>query len=85
MLLCVLLWNMAVEPMTQSWDHRDQAVIDALDEAELEKVSLSDLRHAYRAATDVRDNHTLRKRIEHLTKEGPFERVEFQVWRFRPD
>ena len=73
---------MAVEPMTQSWDHRDQAVLDALDEAELEKVSLSDLRHAYRSQTDVRTSEKLKERIRHLTKNGPFERVKFQVWRY---
>ncbi len=82
MLLCVLRLNMAAEPMTQSWDHRDQAVPDALDEAELDRVSLTDLRHAYRSKTDVRDNHTLKERIKHLTREGPFERVKFQVWRY---
>ncbi len=83
MLRRVAQMNMAAEPMTQSWDHRDQAVLDALDEAELEKVSLTDLRHAYRSRTDVRSNHTLRKRIEHLTQQGPFERVDFQVWRYK--
>jgi len=82
MLLCVLLTDMAAEPMTEPWDHRDEAVLEALDEAELECVSLTDLRHAYRSRTDVRDNHTLRKRIEHLVEQGPFERVKFQVWRY---
>jgi len=85
MLLCVLLWHMAVEPMTQSWDHRDQAVLDALDEAELEKVSLSDLRTPTGRRRTFGTTTRCGKRIEHLTKEGPFERVKFQVWRFRPD
>jgi len=78
----MLQWHMAVEPMTQSWDHRDQAVLDALDEAELDRVTLSDLRHAYRSQTDVRTNRKLKERIRHLTTEGPFERVKFQVWRY---
>ena len=73
---------MAAEPMTESWDHRDLAVLEALDDAELDRVSLSDLRHAYRSRTDVRDNYTLRKRIEHLVEQGPFEQVKFQVWRY---
>lgn len=70
------------DQLSESWDHRDRAVMEALDDADAEEVTLTDLRHTYRTTTDVRAPETLSERVRHLVERGPFERVEFQTWRY---
>lgn len=71
-----------IEP---AFDHRDQAVLDILEQKNPDRVSLQQLRSLYRKATDVRQSETLKERIRFLTTEGPFEHAGGQTWTYSGD
>ncbi|MFC7216540.1 hypothetical protein ACFQO4_20990 [Saliphagus sp. GCM10025334] len=58
---------------TSKMGYRDKAVLRAIVASGDTWFSLKALQRLYRQHTDVRDSETLRKRIKHLTTEGPFE------------
>lgn len=54
-------------------DHRDAAVVDALEHGQV--VNASDLHALYRKRTDICDSDTSRQRVKQLVTNGPFGRV----------
>lgn len=64
-----------------TFDHRDEAVLELLREAEGDVFAVRDLHRAYRLATDVRRKETLKDRTQYLTTYGPFERDGSWTWR----
>lgn len=65
-----------------NWDYRDQAVLDAIEAQDCERVSLSDLQKAYQQLTDVRARETMRERIKFLVENGPFDEIGTQTWEY---
>lgn len=65
-----------------NWDWRDQAVLDVLEEKSVEVIGLGDLQSLYQHETDICDKETMKERIRLLVKNGPFEKVGLQKWRF---
>lgn len=61
-------------------DPRDEAVVQAIQVSGEREFSLQELRHLYRAHTDVRNDATLKSRVKNLTQNGPFEYQGSQKW-----
>lgn len=65
-----------------AYDQRDREVLRELDRRGIEEVDVVLLRKIYQTVTDIKRQHTIKRRIECLTSTDDFEPIDFGRWRW---